>query len=357
MQSSTRGTTDRPATGRSDLSHAAPSSRDLAVSTRQLAKWYRHPWTLKVSRGLEPLDLRIPRGEVAGLLGPNGAGKTTALKLLTGLLRPTRGEAWLLGESIAGDASRRRMGFLPERPYFYDHLTGPEYLEFVGRLSGLHAAEARSRARHWMGRVGLGEKARLELKKYSKGMLQRLGLAAALIHEPELLILDEPMSGLDPFGRRDVRDLILEQKARGVSVLFSSHILPDVEMLCDRVAILKEGRLVRSATVAELTREGRDHVEIRCAGAPLLEVPVVWRDVVTRIEHPEGTAFVLSDDRRLNDVVQWLIKSGAKLRGVTPQRASLEDLFLETMGPEHHHDGGDGNGHDHGGDDRRERSA
>jgi ABC-2 type transport system ATP-binding protein len=327
------------------------------VSTLQLAKAYRHPWTMRVTRGLEPLDLQIPRGEVAGLLGENGAGKTTALKLLTGLLRPSRGEAWLLGESIAGDASRRRMGFLPERPYFYDYLSGPEYLEFMGRLSGLDGAEAATRARHWMGRVGLGDKERLKLHKYSKGMLQRLGLAAALIHEPELLILDEPMSGLDPFGRRDVRDLILEQKARGVSVLFSSHILPDVEMLCDRVAILKEGRLVRSATVAELTREGRDQVEIRCAGSPLLEVPVVWRDVLTRIEHPEGTAFLLSDDRRLNDVVQWLIKSGAKLRGVTPQRASLEDLFLETMRP-HHHDGGDGNGHDgHDGDHHKERSA
>ena len=296
--------------------------------TRGLGKSYRHPWTMRVTRALLPLELEMPRGNVLGLLGPNGAGKTTTLKLLTGLLRPTSGEAWLLGQSIADDASRRRLGFLPEHPYFYDSLTGLEYLEFAGRLSGLLGAEAHTRARHWLGRVSLDDKPTLRLRKYSKGMLQRLGLAAALIHGPDLLILDEPMSGLDPFGRRDVRELILEQRERGVSVLFSSHILPDVEMLCDRVAILHQGRLTRSATVAELTLEGRDRVEIRCVGAPVLEVPPVWRDVLSRMEHPEGTAFVLTDDRRLNDVVTWLLRSGARLRGVTPQRATLEELFL-----------------------------
>jgi ABC-2 type transport system ATP-binding protein len=271
---------------------------------------------------------------VLGYLGPNGAGKTTTLKLLTGLLKPTRGHAWLLGESIDQPSSRRRVGFLPEQPYFYDSLNGIEYLEFAGRLSGLHAVEARRRAQQWLGRVGLGDRSRLKLRKYSKGMLQRLGLAAALVHDPELLILDEPMSGLDPFGRRDVRELILEQRRRGVTVMFSSHILPDVEMLCDRVGIVIGGRLTRTATVSELVQPGNTRVEIRCVGAPLLEIPPQWRDLLSRSEHAEGTVFLLDDDSRVNEVVQWLLRNGTVLRAVTPQRASLEELFLATAATE-----------------------
>jgi ABC-2 type transport system ATP-binding protein len=304
------------------------SGPELPILARGLAKHYRNPWTLKVVRGLEDLDLEVRRGEILGYLGPNGAGKTTTLKLLTGLLKPTRGRAWLFGEPIQRPASRRRLGFLPEQPYFYDSLNGLEYLELVGRLSGLHGEEASGRAKEWLGRVGLGEHPRTRLRKYSKGMLQRLGLAAALLHDPELLILDEPMSGLDPFGRRDVRELILEQRRRGVTVLFSSHILPDVEMLCDRVAIVIRGRLTRTATVAELLHGGRGRVEIRCTGAPVVEIPAAFREALTRLEHPEGTAFVLEDDGLLNDVVQWLLRTGAKLRAVTPHRATLEELFM-----------------------------
>ncbi len=319
--------TDRLGAGQRRSDHDA-RDRSLAVCTLRLTKYYRNPWTLRVRRGLEDLNLEVHRGEVLGYLGPNGAGKTTTLKLLTGLLRPSSGRAWLMGESIESPASRRRMGFLPEQPYFYDYLTGTEYLELAGRLSGLHAAEAQSRGRYWLARVGLGDQTRKILRKYSKGMLQRLGLAAALVHDPELLILDEPMSGLDPFGRRDVRELILEQRERGVTVVFSSHILPDVEMLCDRVAIVIGGRLIRTATVNELMTESRQRVEIRCIGAPLVEIPSTWRSTVSRMEHPEGTAFVLADETILNDVIQWLIQQGIGIRAVTPQRASLEELFM-----------------------------
>jgi ABC-2 type transport system ATP-binding protein len=326
----------------------ATHARDLAVSARGLTKHYRNPWTLKVTRGLDALDLEVRRGEIVGYLGPNGAGKTTTLKLLTGLLKPTHGRAWLFGLPIDDPESRRSLGFLPEQPYFYDFLNGRECLELAGRLSGLHGAEADARARHWLGRVGLADRPTLRLRKYSKGMLQRLGLAAALLHEPQLLILDEPMSGLDPFGRRDVRELILEQRERGVTVLFSSHILPDVEMLCDRVAIVMAGRLVRLGTVSELLNRGQTRVEIRCTGAPLVEVPAGLAGVLTRFEHPEGTAFMLADETRVNDVVQWLARSGARLRAVTPHRATLEELFMAAAA-----EGGPNAGPTH----RSERSA
>ena len=240
-------TSPAPAPG-SGIDRAAGPKAGLAVETRALTKHYRNPWTLKVPRGLEALDLEVRRGEVFGYLGPNGAGKTTTLKLLTGLLQADAGQAWLLGEPIDRSPSRRRLGFLPEQPYFYDYLNGLEYLEFAGRLSGLGAPRGRpARAGTGSGASGSASGRALVLRKYSKGMLQRLGLAAALVHEPELLILDEPMSGLDPFGRRDVRDLILEQRERGVTVLFSSHILPDVEMLCDRVGDRARRRAARAS--------------------------------------------------------------------------------------------------------------
>ena len=304
----------------------------LAVQAVGLSKYYRNPWTLKTTCGLEDLNLEIGRGEVLGYLGPNGAGKTTTLKLLTGLLKPSSGQAWLLGESIEQPASRRRLGFLPEQPYFYDYLSGMEYLVMAGRLSGLAARQADTQARHWLGRVGLGERPALKLRKYSKGMLQRLGLAAALVHDPDLLILDEPMSGLDPFGRRDVRDLIIEQKQRGVTVLFSSHILPDVELLCDRVGIVLAGRLKRVATVDEIIHGGAHRVEIDCGPGTDLEVPPMWREVMRREAQPNGTGFVLEREAMLGDVLAWLLKSGASVRAVTPQRSSLESMFMAAAG-------------------------
>jgi ABC-2 type transport system ATP-binding protein len=299
-----------------------------AVTAVGLSKHYVHPWTLKTARALDDLTLDVRRGEVLGLLGPNGAGKTTTLKLLTGLLKPTRGQAWLMGISIEDPRSRKSLGFLPEQPYFYDYLNGEEYLELAAGLSGLSGTDATTRARHWLGRVGLGDRPRLVLRKYSKGMLQRLGLAAALVHEPELLILDEPMSGLDPFGRRDVRELIHEQRERGTTVLFSSHILPDVEMLCDRVAIILKGRLQRVGTVADLVRGGGHAVDIRCVGKPLLEVPARWDGVLSRLERAGETTLQLRDEGLLQEVLAWLLESRVIIHAVTPQRPGLEDLFI-----------------------------
>lgn len=313
----------RPESGR-----AVPE--DPAVCARGLCKHYRNPWTLKVTTGLDHLDLEVRRGEVMGYLGPNGAGKTTTLKLLTGLIQPSAGAAWLLGEPIASTESRRRLGFLPEQPYFYDYLSGVEYLEMAGQLSGLGGEESSRRARHWLGRVGLGDRPSLRLRKYSKGMLQRLGLAAALVHEPELLILDEPMSGLDPFGRRDVRELILEQKERGVTVLFSSHVLPDVEALCDRVAIVMGGKLQRVATVSELVDGGGHAVVFRCRGGAVVELPAGWDTFLERRDRGDETEFTLREPVRTHEVLAWLLQSRLEIRAVTPHRGSLEDLFLAT---------------------------
>jgi len=307
-------------------------SRDAAPAIRAagLCKFYRSNWTFKVTRGLESLDLEVERGEVLGLLGPNGAGKTTTLKLLTGLLTPSAGQAWLLGVSIDETACRRSLGFLPEQPYFYDYLGGLEYLELAAGLSGVEPREIRARASHWLDRVGLGARPKLRLRKYSKGMLQRLGLAAALVHEPKLLILDEPMSGLDPLGRRDVRELILEQKARGTTVLFSSHILPDVEALCDRAAIILDGRLRRIAPVGELVDQGVRRVLVRCEPLGIVELPAEWGSRVKREDRGGETELHLGASDDVNRVLDWLIQRGKAVHAVTPERATLEALFLAT---------------------------
>jgi ABC-2 type transport system ATP-binding protein len=327
MQATTRPAEAWPGTGRK-AAGTIPMEANLAICVRGLAKQYRSPWTLRVTRGLEGLDLDVERGQVLGLLGPNGAGKTTTLKLLTGLLKPSHGNAWLLGRPITDPRSRRPLGFLPEQPYFYDYLTGIEYLELAGGLSGLSGIEAHQRARTWLGRVGLGDRPRLRLRKYSKGMLQRLGLAAALVHDPEVLILDEPMSGLDPYGRRDVRELILEQHARGVTVLFSSHILSDVESVADRVAILHHGRLVQTVESHELAAAAARRVIVRCEGAPILEIPPAWRGRVTRRPGGADTEFDVAGALELNPVLDWLLRSGVKVRSVVPQGSGLEEIFL-----------------------------
>jgi ABC-2 type transport system ATP-binding protein len=311
-----------------DRPGALPGEDVPAIEVRGLTKTYRHPWTLRETHGLRDASFEVRRGEVFGYLGPNGAGKTTTIKLLTGLLKPSSGEARLLGRDIQLVESRRPLGFLPEQPYFYDHLNGPEYLEMVARLSGVPAREARRSATRWLGRVGLGDRPRLGLRKYSKGMLQRLGLAAALVHDPALLILDEPMSGLDPFGRRDVRDLILEQRERGVTVMLSSHILPDVEALCDRVAIVLQGRIERVATVGELVAGAEPRIEVRLAGEPMIEWPVRFGASLHRARTGGDTVLTLHDAALQQELLAWLVSHRVEIRSVTPIRSSLEELFM-----------------------------
>ena len=227
-----------------------------AIRLEELTKDYPVGfWRPRPVRALDGVSLDVKPGEVLGYLGPNGAGKTTTLKLLMQLIYPTSGRAEILGRPVGDVETRRRLGFLPELPYFYDNLTAEELLIYFGRLFGLSTSDARRRATTLLDRVGLGEARRRQLRKYSKGMLQRVGIAQALVNDPEVVFLDEPMSGLDPVGRRDTRELIAALRDEGRTVLFSSHILSDAEALCSRVAIMARGRLVATGRLTDLKFE------------------------------------------------------------------------------------------------------
>lgn len=283
-------------------------------------------------RAVDGLSLELSRGEVFGLLGPNGAGKSTTLKLITGLLWPTSGRVSVFGHAPHDPRARAALGFLPEHPTFYDHLTGEELLAYFAGVCGLRGAALTTRVQQTLDRVGLGDARTRAVRQYSKGMVQRLGLAQAIVNDPALVILDEPMSGLDPIGRREVRELILELRDAGRTVLFSSHILSDAEMLCSRVAILSRGRLVASGTTTDLTSGQTRGWEITAShltpGAVAALQPKTTRAV--RITHGRYT-FELTADQRPEPVVAELAACGATLEAVTPLRATLEDVFVERV--------------------------
>jgi ABC-2 type transport system ATP-binding protein len=273
------------------------------------------------------LELSVQSGEILGLLGPNGAGKTTTLKMMLSLLRPDAGEVRLFGRPPHDVEARRRLGFLPENPYFYDYLTAAEFLDLYGRLHGLGAAERKRRIATVIERVGLSGREGTPLRKFSKGMIQRLGLAQAIQHEPDLVILDEPMSGLDPIGRRDVRDLILAQRAAGRTVFFSSHILQDAEMLCDRVAIVFNGKLRSVGKLDELVARDAKWIEVTVRGVLPADVPG------ERTTAPDGTTLVKVDGvPSLTRLLAAVPAAGGEVLSVWPRRESLEDLFLREIG-------------------------
>jgi ABC-2 type transport system ATP-binding protein len=296
---------------------------------RGLCKSYRvgHIW-----QGLRPalvdLHLEVRPGEILGYVGPNGSGKTTTLKLLTGLLRPDRGEAFVFGLPLADRRWRHRMGYLPEHPYLYDYLTPAEYLDYVGRLFGLSAPRRRERSAELLATVGLERSAHTPMRRFSKGMVQRVGLAQALVNDPDLLLLDEPMSGLDPIGRRLVRNLILDRRRAGRTVVFSTHILSDAETLCDRVAVLRAGRLLSVGALGEIVRPAVAHLELLVSGAApeVASIPGVVRHEAlgdrTRLEVEEES---------LGRVVDAVERGKGRVLAVQPVRQSLEDYFFEEM--------------------------
>jgi len=304
---------------------------NTVIDIRELTKDYEVGFLRKKRvRALDHLSLQVRAGEIFGFLGPNGAGKTTTLKLLMRLIYPTEGTAFILGESIGSVQTRQRIGYLPENPYFYDYLSGRELLHYTAALFGIQKQQARSRADQLLELVGLDSaSADRQLRKYSKGMLQRIGIAQALVNDPEIVFLDEPMSGLDPIGRREIRDLILRLRQMQRTVFFSSHILSDVEMLCDRIAILNRGRLVRSGSVAELTLSSDSAVEIIASGLDQEAASRLARAhaFVEMTETPAGTQIVFRSGDDIEKIVFEIGESGGRVISLNPRRVSLEDIF------------------------------
>ncbi len=304
-----------------------------AIRTEKLGKVYRSGFWRIPYTGLADLDLEVPEGTSFGFIGPNGAGKTTTIKTLMSLQKATSGRAWIHGVAVPLPESRRRVGFLPERPYFYEHLTAHEFLDFYGRLADVPSAVRAKRVERLLERVDLARFRDVPLGKFSKGMLQRAGLAQALIAEPELLVLDEPMSGLDPLGRVLVRDLILEERQAGRTVFFSSHVLTDVEALCDRVAIVVGGKLRGQGTVAELLGRTVAHVDVVVAD---VVVPPVTPDGPTTI----GAAFAYEPGARLSQrldpnfvdaFLDAVRLAGGRVVSVVPAQRTLEHVLLDEV--------------------------
>jgi ABC-2 type transport system ATP-binding protein len=287
-------------------------------------------WRKKPRYALRPLNLMVEDGEVFGFLGANGAGKTTTLKLLMGLIYPTGGSARILGMEIADPRMKAQIGFLPEQPYFYDYLTARELLEYYGQLSGMDPKHRSRKVNEVLQRVGLPDVGGMQLRKFSKGMLQRVGIAQAILHDPKVVFLDEPMSGLDPMGRREVRDLIAQLKHEGKTVFFSTHILSDAETLCDRVGIIHQGELRGVGIVADLTSSVHGKVEVVWQGTT---IPSSLRALGAECHVTGDTVRAVLSEANQDTALEALRRERLRLISVTPVRNSLEDYFIQKLRP------------------------
>ena len=308
------------------------SNSEVVIDIQDLTKDYQVGFLKKRSvRALDHLTLQVRRGEIFGFLGPNGAGKTTTLKLLMRLIFPTAGSARILGQPIDHVGTHSRVGYLPENPYFYDYLSGRELLGYTAALFGIPPERAGERASELIKLVGLDkEAADRQLRKYSKGMLQRIGIAQALVNDPEIVFMDEPMSGLDPIGRREVRDLFLSLRELGKTIFFSSHILSDVELLCDRAGILTRGSLVRCGGLNEMTEKEGATVEVIAVGLDISRLAGFLdglHSVQSIAESPNGIRLLLRDESSVDSALSLIRQAGGRLVSVNPQRVSLEDIF------------------------------
>jgi ABC-2 type transport system ATP-binding protein len=301
----------------------------LVLRFEGISKVFRSSLTRRHVYKLGPVSFGVEEGEIFGYLGPNGAGKTTTIKIALGLLRPSAGQVTCFGKPSASTEVRGRIGFLPEHPYFYQHLTACELLEFYGQVCGLRTGEVGPRAIELLRMVGLADFGEAQISSFSKGMLQRIGMAQALINDPDLVILDEPLAGLDPVGRREIRDVILGLKARGKTVFFSSHILQDAEMICDRVGILSRGRMLKVASVANALQESIRCVEILLDGLDRGTIKKLGLSDVS--ESGDRIVVRLGPDADVNRAISDLIASGAKIFAVIPQRQTLEDYFMKEV--------------------------
>jgi ABC-2 type transport system ATP-binding protein len=300
-----------------------------AIETESLTKDYPTGFLhMKTRRCLENLTMQVGEGEAFGFLGPNGAGKSTTIKWLMGIIFPTSGSAKILERPISDVAMHQDIGYLPEQPYFYDYLTAPELLDYFARFYGFNAAERKARVARMLKKVGLETAGKIQLRKYSKGMLQRVGLAQAILHDPKVVILDEPMSGLDPIGRREVRDIILELKREGKTILFSTHILTDAELLCDKVGVIVGGKLQGVGRPDEIVGMKPQGMEI------LFEADVAdARGAAIRAKATQsGSRYVLRvPEDSLYAVLEELRAAGAKITSVTQIKPTLEEYFLHLV--------------------------
>lgn len=286
-------------------------------------------WRKRKVRALDGLSLTVEQGQIFGFLGANGAGKTTTLKLLMRLIFPTGGAARILDRDISDVSMHARIGYLPENPYFYDYLTAREFLNYCGELFGLVGGAQRERTEQLLSRVNLDKKSwERQLRKFSKGMLQRVGLAQALVNDPEIVFLDEPMSGLDPVGRREVRDLIASLRSEGKTVFMCSHILSDIEVLCDSVAIVKNGRVAHAGSLNELRARETNAVEIIATGADAANLKANLSIAAPVTTTPGGLRIEVAEEKEVDAVIAALRKVNGKLVSVQPVRQSLEELFM-----------------------------
>lgn len=300
----------------------------LAIEILGLEKTYEVGfWRKRPKRALHPLHLSVEEGEIFGFLGPNGAGKTTTLKMLMGLVFPTAGSARILGKEWADSEIKVQIGFLPEQPYFYDYLTAHELLNYYGQLSGVPAKGRKSRIDEVLTRVGLTDVKGVQLRKFSKGMLQRAGIAQAILHDPKIVFFDEPMSGLDPMGRREVRDLMAQLKQEGKTVFFSTHILSDAEALCDRVAIINRGELLRVGSVHELTSAVQGKIEVTWEG----QVPSGMKAMGAECVVSGDMVRTVVAENQQEAMIDLLRRERMRLVSIIPVRTSLEQYFVEKM--------------------------
>ena len=305
-----------------------------AIETEKLTKEHRIGFWRKRVCALSQLNLTVHEGEVFGYLGPNGAGKTTTLKLLMGLLRPTSGEARILGRPPGDVRIQQQVGFLPEQPNFYEYLTGRELLNFYGQLLGLDRPTRRESVERLARQLRIESALDLQLRKYSKGMLQRIGLAQALLNDPRLVLLDEPLSGLDPIGRREVRDLLLRLKSEGRTVFFSSHIIPDVEVVCDRVGILVGGRLVAQGPIDEILGVRIASIEVTASQVPPEVMGALDHLLVTQpVPRGERLLLTVKDEGPLAELLARLLDGKAVIHAIAPHRESLEEYFFRHVEP------------------------
>ena len=297
-----------------------------AIEIKDLTKAYPVGfWKRQMRPALNGLTLTVDKGETFGFLGPNGAGKTTTLKILMGIIRPNSGSATILGQDYRTPEIKQQIGFLPEQPYFYDYLSAPELLDYYAQLSGMAAAERAQRIQPLLSRVGLGDVGNKQLRKFSKGMLQRVGIAQAIIHDPEVVFLDEPMSGLDPLGRHEVRELIQGLKDQGKTIFFSTHILSDAEALCDRVAVIHKGELRGIGVVNDLRSSVAENSEVIWEGAQAVSM---LKELLTELHITGETVRGVVRNADLDNLLEKLRQQRGRLVSVTPLHGTLEDYFM-----------------------------